>query len=190
MNRRIIFLATLTITLLSCTSIPFLGGSDVKDTPPPIGFETSPPAENVPIDLSTGTPEPIPTLAQAPFRIQQTPAYTRNFAHPEQGCMWLGVAGQVFDKDGSALEEYVLVVEGEIKEQRIEALGLTGGAKAYGAGGYEIVLGYMPVNSDQQLSITLYDLAGNQLSDPYRFLTFSDCVKNLLVINFQERSDP
>ena len=55
---------------------------------------------------------------------------------------------------------------------------------------------YSPVTDGKYLwasfgsrGVHCYDLDGNQLSDPYKFLTFSDCVKNLIIINFQERSD-
>jgi hypothetical protein len=116
-----------------------------------------------------------------------TPLYLQNFAHPNLACNWLGVAGQVFDKSGKPLSGLVLVVDGSLSGKSFEQIGLTGKATAYGDGGYEVVLSNQAVASTSPLTISLYDVAGNALSDPIPFNSLADCTKNLILINFVSR---
>ena len=121
------------------------------------------------------------------FTIQQgTPSYLQNFSHVEQGCNWLGVVGQVFDKNGQPINRMVVRVEGFLGSQSLDALGMTGLATAYGPGGYEIVLSDEPLNSNGTLSIALFNLEGERVSEYIPFNTYTDCSKNLILINFQE----
>ena len=121
------------------------------------------------------------------FTVQQgTPSYLQNFAHVEQGCNWLGVVGQVFDKNGQPINRMVVRAEGFLGSQSLDALGMTGLATAYGPGGFEIELSDEPLNSSGTLSIALFNLEGERVSAYVPFNTYTDCSKNLILINFQE----
>jgi len=123
-----------------------------------------------------------------PYQIHpNTPLYLQSFAHANLGCNWLGVAGQVFDQSGKPLSDLVVVVDGTLSGKAFEQIGLTGRAAAYGDGGYEVVIGNQAVASTSPLVISLYDLAGQALSDPFPFNSVSDCKKNLILINFVAR---
>lgn len=139
------------------------------------------------IATATETATATYTSTPVPFTLQaDSPVYIQNFAHTDAACDWLGVAGQVFGEDGSPQINLVLVVKGTIGQTPIDLTGVTGIPEAdiYGPGGYEIVLADTPAQTDDSLSIQVYDLSGNALSDPVSFDTYSDCDKNLVVINF------
>lgn len=132
----------------------------------------------------TNTPTPAPL----PYSIQpETPVYLQNFAHPDKGCNWMGVAGQVFDKSGKPINQMVVIVSGRMNNKDIDLVGMTGLNSAYGPGGYEITIGNSAVVTTNALSITLYDLSGAEMTKPFTFSTYSDCSKNLVVINFNQR---
>ena len=136
----------------------------------------------------TLSPTPIITATQLPFRLQsESPVYIKNFNHPDQGCNWLGVAGQVFAADGNPIKNLVVVIKGSLGEKRIDSVVLTGleTANVYGSGGYEISLSDKVVESTKSLIIYLNDLKGNALSPEIKFDTFADCNKNLIIINFK-----
>ena len=121
------------------------------------------------------------------FTVQTgNPSYLQNFAHVDQGCNWLGVVGQVFDKNGQPITRMVVRVEGFLGNQSLDALGMTSLATAYGPGGYEIELSDEPLNSSSTLSIALFNLEGERISEYVPFNTYADCSKNLILINFQE----
>ena len=113
------------------------------------------------------------------------PLYLRNFAHPDQECTWMGVAGQVFDKNNQPMSNVVVVVEGFLGDQAVDQIGLAGLAPAYGPGGYEVLLANQPTASKQTLFISLYDLSGQPLSYLTAFDTYAECEKNLILINFK-----
>lgn len=137
---------------------------------------------------ATDTPQPALTLAveEADYQLAEgSPVYTVNFAHPEAGCGWLGLAGQVFDAQAAPLLNLVVVVEGYLGETPVEGLALTGSSPAYGPGGYEIVLGSLPVESSKALTVSLFDLEGNLLAPRVALDTYADCGKNLILVNFE-----
>ena len=122
------------------------------------------------------------------FRFQPSMAlYKKNFRHPEKGCNWMGVAGQILGNELDSHKNLVVVIKGKLGEQSVNAVMLTGmkGASKYGAGGYEISLADKPVESGGSLSIHLNDLDGKQLSLSVKINTYADCNRNLLIINFQ-----
>jgi hypothetical protein len=98
----------------------------------------------------------------------------------------MGVAGQVFSKDGSPQSNLVLVVKGKINQTSIDLAGVTGipEADVYGPGGYEIQLASAVSATSNSLTIQVFDLAGNALSKAIAFNTYAVCDKNLIVINF------
>ena len=130
---------------------------------------------------------PPAALEEERFRLLQDIEYAANTAYPEQGCFWMGVVGQVYDADGGPIEKIVIVIEGTLKDEPVEALGLTGTTDDYGRHSYEVLLTYLPVNSSQTLSIVLYDLDGVQLTNRYFFNTYADCTRNLIRMDFQQK---
>ncbi len=146
----------------------------------------------------TATPTPLvsPTPSATPtpwwrYELQPgTPFYVSSkMFHPEAGCQWLGVAGQIFDAQGAPLGPnsglYVLV-RGKLDGQPVEALGIPGLAPWYGPGGYEIKLADKPIASGGTLYIQLVDSQGYPLSNAYYFNTQDDCNANIVLINFVE----
>jgi hypothetical protein len=164
----------------------------VLPTPLPPTAEPTNTSSPTPLPTNTSvptvTPVPSETPIPKPYQVQpNNPLYLQNFTHPNLACDWLGVAGQVFDKSGKPLSDVVVVVDGSLSGQTLEQIGLTGKAVAYGAGGYELVLGNQAVASTSPLTIALYDLQGKALSDPFPFNSVADCKKNLILINFVAR---
>jgi hypothetical protein len=154
-----------------------------------------PTATNTPQVTSTPTLTRTPTLTLTPTPIPwqyikqaNSPLYMQNFAHTAEGCNWLGIAGQVFTTSGKTINNIVVNVSGTLNGKALDLLGMSGTSRAYGPGGYEIVLGNKPVDSTGVMTITLYDLNGVQLSDKLQFDTFSDCRKNLVIMNFTEKA--
>lgn len=99
----------------------------------------------------------------------------------------MGVAGQVFDRSGKPILNMVVVVDGVLNNTTVDLIGLTGLNSAYGPGGFEIQLANAVINSSNTLAITLYDLAGSAMTYPFAFSTYTDCSKNLILINFNQR---
>lgn len=135
----------------------------------------------------TRTPTRTPTSSAAFIPQANNPLYAQNFAHPELGCNWMGIAGQVFDRSGKPLVNVVLVVEGVLNGVAVNGVGLTGANSAYGPGGYEIQLASSLISSTGSLRITLYNLNGIALSDSILFNTYADCGKALVILNFVQR---
>ncbi len=141
----------------------------------------------VPTRAFTSTPGPTNIFIPENYRFKPqpgAPVYMQNFVHPDSGCNWMGVAGQVFDKFQRPVGNLVIVVEGTLNNQPIDSIGVTSARQEYGPGGYEVIVGYSAVDSINNLTATIYDLEGNQLSASMSFNTYADCSKNLALINF------
>lgn len=123
-----------------------------------------------------------------PFDLQSVePLYTTNFVHPEAGCNWMGVAGQIFAENLEPKDGLVVVVEGAVNNSMVEVLGYSGLAQSYGPGGYELFLSH--INSPGIFWVQLFDVQGNPLSGIYSFQMNGTCEQNLAVINFSLKSD-
>ena len=143
---------------------------------------------SLPIIKPTETQVPQLTATPLPFVLQTgTPAYIKNFAHPSLKCDWLGIAGQVFAEDGTPMINKVVVATGKINGKPIEIIGVTGIPEAdiYGPGGFELKIADQVFSSEKALSIQVFDLEGLPISNSIPIDTFSDCEKNLIIINFQ-----
>jgi hypothetical protein len=136
---------------------------------------------------SAPTPEPR-------FLVQAgTPVETANFVHPDTGCNWMGVAGQVFGNDEKPIAGLVVEVAGTLGDKPVLFLALTGGNTILGPGGYEITLTDQPVASTGMLWVQIFDLNGNPQSEKILFNTYAateNCDNNLIVINFNETGLP
>lgn len=123
-----------------------------------------------------------------PYDLQSVePLYTTNFVHPEAGCNWMGVAGQIFGENLEPKDGLVVVVEGAVNNNMVEILGYSGLAQSYGPGGYELFLS--EVNSPGIFWVQLFDVQGNPLSGIYSFQMNGTCEQNLAIINFSLKSD-
>jgi len=123
-----------------------------------------------------------------PYDLQSVdPLYTTNFVHPEAGCNWMGVAGQIFGENLEPKDGLVVVIEGAVNNSMVEVLGYSGLAQSYGPGGYELILSQ--VNSPGIFWVQLFDVQGNPLSGIYSFQMSGTCEQNLAVINFSLKSD-
>jgi len=124
-----------------------------------------------------------------PYNLQSVdPFYTTNFVHPESGCDWLGVAGQIFSENMEPKDGLIVVVEGAVNNSMVEVLGFSGLAQSYGPGGYELVLSN--TNKPGIFWIQLFDVNGSPLSGIYSFQTNGTCEQNLAIINFTLNSGP
>jgi hypothetical protein len=135
-------------------------------------------------------PSITPTV-RMPFTIQRgtTAVFSKNFAHPSAGCNWQGFAGQVFDRDGNPLNDYIVKITGTYNNKTVNLLGVTGAVSGdpYGPGGFEIVLGNSLHGTYHTLFIQLFDPKGTAISDSYYLNTSVMCSKNLGIFNFKEK---
>ena len=69
---------------------------------------------------------------------------------------------------------------------KIGIAGMVAGSP-YGVGGYEIVLGSSAVASVDLLTIQVFDVQGNPVTNPLPFSTSSTCSQNLVLINFKAK---
>lgn len=179
----------------SCFVCPTCPPSVVTSLPPTVTKTPAPKATTTPTMTPVPTKTPTPTKTATftpqptpvPYAIQTgSPVYLKNFAYLDKACNWSGVAGQVFDTSGKPLSNIVVVVKGVYGTTTINKVGLTGmtAGKYYGDAAFEIVLGGSAIATTNKLTIQLMDLNGNALSTAVPFSTSSDCLKNLVIINF------
>ena len=200
MKKIILLSAILCILISGCQYIPMvlptplIPRQEITKTPEVVGTisltETPPSlASATQVSTITSSPTPLPTATPTPFPIllqPGSPAYIQNFAHIDAGCNWLGIAGQIFDKSSKPIINLVVNVKGKLGQTEIDKIALTGipEADVYGPGGYEIILAGKAENSQNTLMIQIFDINGNRLSNAMPFITYSDCKKNLIVMNF------
>ncbi len=154
----------------------------------------TPTATVTPFVLVSPTFTPSPTEAPVggfAFAVQGNgPVAIVNIAHPELGCNWMGVAGNVVDMSGAPVTQLIVTLGGTLNGKPVHPSGtmtsLTGLFRQYGEAGFEFQLGDKPVASKGTLWIQLGDQAGLVLSEKVYFDTFSDCEKNLVLINFKQ----
>lgn len=135
---------------------------------------------------------PPETEVSYPYTLQvMNPHYLGNFTRPELGCDWLGVGGQIFDLDGVVQKNIIIKAGGELDGKPvIEEMTLPLAEPdidiAYGPGGFELTLANSPKESDATLWVQLFSLDGKPLSDQIFLITYEDCQRNLLLMNFVE----
>jgi hypothetical protein len=148
---------------------------------------------SIPTISPTNTTQPSQTPTPVPYQLQlMNPFYLSNFTHPDLGCNWMGVAGQIFDRDGVVQKEILIKVGGEIQgKQVLEELTMPLTDPdidlAYGPGGYEITLADSTADTIDTAWIQLFNLEGDPLSDKIYLTTYDDCLKNLILMNFSEQ---
>jgi len=201
----LLLLAFLALLVSGCEVFPYVAQA-TPDVPEALEESTSEPNENPPTAtlMPSPTPTPMPEEAieagvepapeettevtptpEPSFAFQEgSPVALPNFNHPEAGCDWLGVAGQVFNEENlEILDLGVLVGDSENPEaDPLEAV--TGEALAYGLGGYEIQIGEETLDSSERFWIQILNTEGAPLTARHHFDTFKDCERNLILINF------
>ena len=174
------------------TAVPSSPTQETSATVLPSSTPTMMPTSK-PTITTTYTPTPTFTPTAVPFALQQlNPFYLANFTHPEDGCNWMGVAGQVFNKEGKVLNDVVIKAGGSINgtpviEDMVMPLTDPDIDLAYGPGGFEITLATEVAATDAEAWIQLYTLNGDPLSERIYLVTYDDCLKNLILINFSEK---
>jgi hypothetical protein len=176
--------------LLLCLSILIAGchypGRSIF---PPEGYPVVTPSPFP--QLTPGQPEP-PLLAPTPnpdidaiYTLQEGgPFYLPNFTHPDDGCRWLGVAGQIFDPEGLELLGLTVIAGRADDEPDNNLTAITGTAIAYGFGGYEIKLSNQAVDTATVYWVQVLDTGSEPLSQLIYFDTYADCERNLVLVNF------
>ena len=128
------------------------------------------------------TTSPLP---YTDFTLQEgSPFYLSNFNHPQAGCKWMGLAGQVFDGDGDEVLGLTIVMGDDENPASGPMVGITGSALAYGLGGYEIQFSDGVIESQNRFWVQVYNSDGTPLTNPVYFNTYGDCEHNLTLINF------
>lgn len=202
MKQKILFiLCVLGIILTGCEIFTYVIEPEVPSSP----TETSnPPTATLPVPSATlafpptftSTPSestPTSTIAVAGDLPIQTftytlqdgnPIYLENFAHPESGCDWMGVAGQVFSTEGIEVKNLIIVVGDAQTTEEHQWSDQTGQAVFYGPGGYEIQFSDTSLETTDRFWVQVIDQAGVPLSDRNFFGTKNNCSENLVLMNF------
>jgi hypothetical protein len=118
-----------------------------------------------------------------PFRL--IPAGLIYIANPEArgGCNWSSIVGSVVDASGRAVDGYIVRIQGEGIDEAV----ITGTARGFGAGGYELPLGSQA--REAVYTVTLFDPSGRQMSPPITAATRADCA-NITAVRFIEAVNP
>ncbi len=155
-------------------------------TPPPAATATPV------VEPATATPTPAVSPTPMPYGLQPgSPAYlTSTIWHPDEGCNYLGVAGQLLDTNGQPLVglPVAIKVEGTLADAPVQFVAIPGTAPHVGPAGFEITLADHPIASQHTLYIQVVDLNNFfPLSEPVYFDTHDTCEENVVLINFQRR---
>ncbi|MBN1231531.1 MAG: hypothetical protein JXA19_06690 [Anaerolineales bacterium] len=161
--------------------------------------EIEPTATNA---LPTSTPEPVlptptefvyfpPTATEfiPPsdflFSVHEgSPTYLEStLFRPALNCNFLGIAGQIFDRNGAPLvqQDILLFLDEEVIQRMI-----TGRAdlSMYGPAAFEFILSDTPARTTGLYSLQVVDQQGIALSDIIPIETYDDCSANLVLVNF------
>ncbi|MGB2964340.1 MAG: hypothetical protein WBB69_10170 [Anaerolineales bacterium] len=162
------------------------------DSPTPENTATEMPT-NTPTSTPTRTPKPTATATPVPYTLQvMNPFYLSNFVHEDLGCKWMGIAGQIFNSGGQVQTNILIKTGGKINgvpvvEDLTMPLAEPDTDQAYGPGGYELTLATSPAKTDSEAWVQLFNLEGDPLSDKIYLVTYNNCAKNLMVMNFIEQ---
>lgn len=165
---------------LQPTFTPFI--IPLKTTPTETGIATITPTSTA---TKVMTPTTIPSPTGMPFAATVDYMASTSY-HPDAGCNWMGVAGQVVDKNNSPILYLTIHLGGAAGDKAVDYFSLSGTAPAYGPGGFEFVLGNKPVSSTHTLWIQLLDQQKMPFTDKIYLDTFEDCAKNLIMVRFKK----
>lgn len=150
---------------------------------------TLPPTPTLPAPAEPTQEAATPMPGGMPFVPQDGhPLAIADIYHPDQGCSWVGVGGQVYDMKGGALSSQQVQLGGVLNGtpippgSRPTLTGLIPNVPGY----YEFFLADAPFASEQQLWVQLVDQYGQPISERVYFDTYDSCDKNLIIINFRQ----
>ena len=200
-NFRALFFLLITISTASCGLLPTLSNESRSNEPiSPTSEETIDSTSN-PEELLDEIPSPdnvTPTISQEPKESASSAISQQNYPYGIQpgspvrtsswlhDCKWMGVAGQVFSRNGNPVDNIIVEAGGRLISQPVLGLSITGLENGYGPGGYEIELASQPLKSTQMIWIQLKDIAGQPLSPQIYIDTSELCSENLVILNFSE----
>ncbi|MDP2974927.1 MAG: hypothetical protein Q8N45_01815, partial [Anaerolineales bacterium] len=166
---------------LQPTFTPFI--IPLKTTPTETGIATITPTETGTVTItptSTAskvmTPTTIPSPTGMPFAATVDYMASTSY-HPGAGCNWMGVAGQVVDKNNSPILYLTIHLGGAAGDKAVDYFSLSGTAPAYGPSGFEFVLSNKSVSSTHTLWIQLLDQQKMPFTNKIYLDTFEDCAK-------------
>lgn len=206
----VILILMMVLTLVSCdlipqpAEIPEMATVTLVDTPQEVEIEEIIPTQTPSLELTVTPPQPTFTPFPTEPSVEQSgekdpvvesvdddllvfgvqPGSPISIKAWTYGCNWLGVAGQVFNKDGIPVESIVVEAGGSLDDQPILGLSLTGRDTVYGPGGYEIQLLGHTIPSTEEVWIQLKDAGGIALSPKIYLDTYDECDRNLIILNF------
>ena len=111
-----------------------------------------------------------------------SPTYLSNFMNTEVSCNEIEIVGQIFDKDGLPLNDMVVLVRPINIDSSEEHIGYSGAYQDLGPAGYQIK--FHSNETEEKVSIQLFNKTGESVSEPYTINTYSDCERNFLILNF------
>lgn len=108
---------------------------------------------------------------------------------PDTSCSSMYVAGKALDAKNNPVTGLQVKLGGSVPGKTfMPALTtLTGISPVYGPSGFEFDLRVGPVASSKGLWVQLFDQSGAPLSEQTQLKTYSDCKKNLILVNFQQK---
>lgn len=188
--------------LAGCEIFPYVMEPETPSSPTLTGTSVQPTQTQA---ILTATLEATPTKTSTPLQPTPTtiavdsdltnqtfiyklqdgnPFFLSNFAHPETGCEWMGIAGQVFNTEGIEVQDLVIIVGDTQIAEEYQWTAQTGQVLFYGPGGYEIQLSDTPQETTERFWVQVNDQNGVPLSERLFFDTVSDCSGNLILLNF------
>jgi len=182
---------TTTFGETSANSEPTTSTIPATATPVVLMESAQPPSISAAIAVDNVSTDPqdfakITTLGETYIYAVQlgSPVAIPNWPHPELGCKWLGLAGQIFGLDGVPEQGIIVEAGGTLDGETVLGLSLTGMTDLYGPGSYEIQLADHVVWSQKQVWVQVKGTAGEALSPQILIDTYNNCGKNLILLNF------
>lgn len=156
----------------------------------PYNITLNPLAPPTPFVVVTWTPAPEVSAPQAaapplidlpPFAMSEGGVrYTAN--SNSEACNWASIAGTVTGIDGEALNGLVISTADAENPADAPMRVYSGASLAFGAGGYEVLLGGAPVSRTYR--VQLLSAAGAPLSPVYTITTRDTCEENVARLDF------
>lgn len=152
-------------------------GLGLQPTPTPLPPDITP----APQVATVTAPAPLPDLMAFGLEGNRV-IFTAQFTHPELGCAWQGLGGQIFGMQGTPLRGFTVRVEG-VTDPTLVLETVSGAAEAYGPSGWEIQVAGGP--NTHVYRVILYQ-DGRRVSDPKTVGFPGDCARNLGIMNFNQ----
>ena len=122
---------------------------------------------------------PPPTRSNYPFALKDNEIIYRQYFFSSE-CDWLGIAGEVLDKEGNPIPGLPVVLNGGGLQNIIT---YSGYAPDYGESGWEHFLDNKVKEGD--FIVQLYNNQGQPVSDQIQVRTRADCRGNLIMVIFE-----